>query len=155
MYLSQSKRQQDIADILTAQGYHVSKGAVQRTLKSHAKRLKELRDKQDWAQTLIEATNKTPRLDIADAGLQIAALEIVKEIEEADLGGIGAERLVTLLTRVARAMGLTANVELNFEKGRKQGWLDAEKKLNEKAVVLGISDEAMSAIRAEVFGLKT
>ena len=43
MYINQGKRQQDIADKLTAEGYEVSKGGVNRTIRSHAKRLQELR----------------------------------------------------------------------------------------------------------------
>ncbi len=154
MYISQGKRQQDIADALTSQGYHVSRAAVQRTLKSHARRLKELKDKQDWAETLIAATNKTPRLDIADAGLQIAAMKLLEEVDGVDFADIDGEKKILLLTRVSRAIGLAANVELNFERGRKQGLLDAEKKLEEKAAALGIPDEKMAVIRAEVFGLK-
>jgi len=154
MYICQGKRQQDISDALTAEGYHVSRAAVQRTLKSHARRLKELKDKQDWAETLIAATNKTPRLDIADAGLQIAAMKLLEEVDGVDFASMDGEKKILLLTRVSRAIGLAANVELNFERGRKQGLLDAEKKLDEKAAALGISDKAMAVIRAEVFGLK-
>jgi len=154
MYISQGKRQQDIADALTSQGYHVSRAAVQRTLKSHARRLKELKDKQDWAETLIAATNKTPRLDIADAGLQIAAMKLLEEVDGVDFAGMEGEKKILLLTRVSRAIGLAANVELNFERGRKQGLLDAEKKFEEKAAALGISDEAKAVIRAEILGLK-
>jgi len=154
MYINQGKRQQDIADELTAKGYKVSKGAVQRTLKSHARRLKELKEKQDWAETLIAATNKTPRLDIADAGLQIAAMKLLEEVDGVDFTDMDDEKKILLLTRVSRAIGLAANVELNFERGRKQGLLDAEKKLEEKAAALGIPDEKMAIIRAEVFNLK-
>ncbi len=154
MYINQGKRQQDIADALTTQGYHVSRAAVQRTLKSHARRLKELKEKQDWAETLIAATNKTPRLDIADAGLQIAAMKLLEEVDGVNFTDMDGEKKILLLTRVSRAIGLAANVELNFERGRKQGLLDAEKKLEEKAAALGIPDEKMAIIRAEVFNLK-
>jgi transcriptional regulator with XRE-family HTH domain len=153
MYINQGRKQQDIADELTAKGFRVSKGAVHRTIKNHAARLKELRDKQDWAQTLIAATNKTPRLDIADAGLQIAAMKLLEEVS-----GIGnfedmdTEKKISLLTKVSRAIGLAANVELNFERGRKQGILDAEKKLEETAGELGIDDK-MAIIRAKLLGL--
>jgi len=153
MYVSMGKRQQDIADELTAKGYQVSKGAVNRTLKTHAKRISELRSKQEWAETLIAATDKTPRLGIAGAALQIASVKLLEEIDGLDLGGIGPEKALTLLTRVSRAIGLAANVELNFERGRKQGLLDAEKKLEEVAEQLGIKDK-MAFIRTELLGLK-
>jgi len=156
MYVNQGKRQADIAAELSAQGFQVSKGAVQRTLKNHAKYLKELREKRDWAETLIAATNKTPRLDIADAGLQIAAMKLLEEVSEIEsFGEMDADKKIALLAKVSRAIGLAANVELNFERGRKQGLLDAEKKLGEKAAELGITDKAMAIIRAAVFGLKT
>jgi hypothetical protein len=155
MYINQGKRQQDIADALTAQGYQVSRGAVQRALKSHARRLRELKEKQDWAETLIAATNKTPRLDIADAGLQIAAMKLLEEVDGVDFKAIDDEKKILLLTRVSRAIGLAANVELNFERGRKQGLLDAGKKFNEKAGALNIPDEAKAFIMSEIFGLKT
>lgn len=152
MYINQGKRQQDIADALKAQGYQVSKGAVQRTLKTHAARLKELRSKQDWAQALIAATNKTPRLDIGDAALQIAAMKLLEEVDGVNVSELDAEKKIILLTKVTRAIGLAANVELNFERGRKQGLLDAEKKLEEAAGELGIDDK-MAVIKAKLLGL--
>jgi broad specificity phosphatase PhoE len=154
MYINQGKRQQDIADELTAQGYHVSRGAVQRTLKNHAVYLKEIKEKQEWAKTIVEATNKTPRLDIPNAALQMVVAKLLENLNDADFGGLDDEKKALLLTRVSRAIGLAANVELNFERGRKQGLLDAEKKIGEKAAELGISNDAMAYIRAEVFGLK-
>jgi len=156
MYINQGKRQKDIAEELTRQGFQVSKGGVGRTLKNHAKRLAELREKQQWAETLIAATNKTPRLSIADAGLQLAAtklLDDISEMELADIKDIDAEKKIALLTKVSRAIGLAANVELNFERGRKQGLLDAGDKLEKVQKKLGISDEKLAFIKAEVFGL--
>jgi hypothetical protein len=153
MYINQGKRQQDIADILTSQGYQVSKGAVQRTLRSHARRLRDLKEKQDWAETLIAATNKTPRLGIADAGLQIAAMKLLEEVDEVDFANMEDEKKILLLTRVSRAIGLAANVELNFERGRKQGLLDAEKRLEESAEELGLSEKALAVIKADLLGL--
>lgn len=153
MYINMGKRQQDIADELTAKGYQVSKGAVHRAIKNHAKRIKELRSKQDWAETLIAATNKTPRLDIAGAGLQIASMKLLEEVDGLDLGDIEPEKMLTLLTRVSRAIGLAANVELNFERGRKQGILDAEKKLEEASDELGITDK-IKTIKAQLLGLR-
>ena len=156
MYINQGKRQKDIAEELTKQGFKVSKGGVGRTLKNHAKRLAELREKQQWAETLIAATNKTPRLNIADAGLQIASMKLLEEISEIgieDLQEMDTEKKITLLTRVSRAIGLAANVELNFERGRKQGLLDAGDKLEKVQKKLGISDEKLAFIKAEVFGL--
>jgi predicted DNA-binding protein YlxM (UPF0122 family) len=132
MYINQGKRQQDIANELTAKGYQVSKGAVHRAIKNHTQQLKELKSKQDWAKVLTEATNKTPRLDIADAALQITAMKLLEEIssiENLDFEEMDTEKKITLLTRVSRAIGLAANVELNFERGRKQGLLEAEKKV--------------------------
>jgi hypothetical protein len=155
MYYQQGKRHKDIAEELTKKGYRVSKGAVQRALKSHSKQLRELKEKQDWAKVLTEATNKTPRLEIADAALQITAMKLLEEVSEIDnFKDMDADEKIVLLTKVTRAIGLASNVELNYERGRKAGWLEAEKKLDEKAAALGISDEAMSVIRAEVFGLK-
>jgi len=156
MYINQGKRQKDIAEELTRQGFQVSKGAVGRALKTHAARLKELRSKQEWAESLIAATNKTPRLSIADAGLQLAATKLLDEISEmelADIKDIDAEKKIALLTKVSRAIGLAANVELNFERGRKQGLLDAGDKLEKVQKKLGISDEKLAFIKAEVFGL--
>jgi hypothetical protein len=158
MYINEGKRQQDIADELTKKGYKVSKAAVHRTIKNHTQQLKELKNKQDWADTLIKATDKTPRLDIADAALQIAAMKLLEEVSDVEsfnFNEMDTEKKITLLTRVSRAIGLAANVELNFERGRKQGLLDAEKKLEKEAGPLGISDEKMAVIRAKVFGLNT
>lgn len=156
MYINQGMRQKDIAEELTRAGFHVSKGAVNRAIKTHAARLKELRAKQEWAESLIAATNKTPRLSIADAGLQIASMKLLEEISEIgidDIKEMDTDRKITLLTRVSRAIGLAANVELNFERGRKQGLLDAEEKLEKVQKKLGISDEKLAFIKAEVFGL--
>jgi hypothetical protein len=44
-------------------------------------------------------------------------------------------------------------VELNFERGRKQGLLEAEKKLEENAGPLGLSDKTMAILKADFFGL--
>jgi len=155
MYYQQGKRQKDIAEELTKRGYRVSKGAVQRTLKSHSKQLRELKEKQDWAKVLTEATNKTPRLEIADAALQITAMKLLEEVSAIDnFQTMDDDEKIVLLTKVTRAIGLASNVELNYERGRKAGWLEAEKNLEEKAAELGISDEKMAVIRSEVFNLK-
>jgi len=157
MYINQGKRQQDIAEELSKQGFQISKGGVNRVIKNHAKQLKDLKEKQNWAESLIAATNKTPRLSIADAGLQIASMKLLEDISEMgieDMQEIDTEKKIALLTKVSRAIGLAANVELNFERGRKQGLLDAGKKLEEVQKKLDISDEKMAYIRAEVFGLK-
>jgi len=155
MYINQGKRQQDIAKELTAEGFRVSKGAVGRTLKKHSVMLKEIKEKQEWAKTLIAATDKTPRLDIADAGLRIAAMKLVEEISNIDdFEEMEPGDKVALMTKVSRAIGLAANVELNYERGRKQGLLDAGEKLEEAAEELGIPKDKMARIRAEVFGLK-
>jgi len=156
MYYQQGKRQKEIADMLVARGYSISKGAVQRTIKSRTKQLKELKKKQDWAETLIAATNKTPRLSIADAGLQISAMKLLEDISEIgieDISEMPSEKKILLLTRVSRAIGLAANVELNFEKGRKQGIIEAQDKLEEAGKEIGISDETMNFLKAKVFGI--
>jgi len=155
MYVNMGMRQQDIADKLTKQGFEVSKGAVCRTLKSHNQTLKEIKEKQEWAKTLIAATEKTPRLDIADAGLQIAAMKLLEEVSDVEnFGKMEAGDKVALLTKVSRAIGLASNVELNFERGRKQGLLDAGKKLEEAAEEIGIPKEKLDYIRTKVIGLK-
>jgi len=154
MYVNKGMRQQDISKELKKEGFLISKGAVGRTIKNHTKTLKEIKEKQEWAKVLIAATDKTPRLDLADAGLRIAAMKLLEEIsdienfEEMEQGD-----KVALLTKVSRAIGLAANVELNYERGRKQGLFDAGKKLEAAATKLGISDEKMAYIKAEVFGL--
>jgi len=154
MYVNKGMRQQDIAEELTKQGFEVSKGAVSRTLKSHKETLKELKEKQDWAETLVAATEKTPRLVVADAGLQIAAMKLLEEVSDIEnFGEMDPGEKIALLTKVSRAIGLAANVELNFERGRKQGLLDADKKLEAVAEKLGIKDK-MAFIRAELIGLK-
>jgi len=154
MYVNLGMRQQDIADKLTKQGFEVSKGAVCRTLKSHRETLKDLKEKQAWAETLVAATEKTPRLDIADAGLQIVAMKLLEEVSNIEnFGEMEPGEKIVLLTKVTRAIGLASNVELNFERGRKQGLFDAGKKLEAEAKKLGISDEKMAFIKAEVFGL--
>jgi len=156
MYYSQGKRQKEIADYLVRKGYAVSKGSVQRTIKSHTKQLKELKKKQVWAEMLISATNNTPRLSVADAGLQIAATKLLEEISEIgveDFREMDTEKKVVLLTRVTRAIGLASNVELNFQRGRKQGIIDAGKKLEEAGKKAGLDDETMKIIFAEVTGI--
>ena len=155
MYINKGMRQQDIANELTKQGFQVSKGAVNRTIKSHTKTLKEIKEKQEWAKILIAATDKTPRLDIADAGLRIAAMKLLEEVSDIEnFGRMNEGDKVALLTKVSRAIGLAANVELNFERGRKQGLFDAGEKLEAAAAELGIPKEKMAYIRAEVLGLK-
>ena len=103
---------------------------------------------------MIAATDKTPRLDIAGAGLQIAAMKLLEEVDGTDLGDLEPEKMLTLLTRVSRAIGLAANVELNFERGRKQGLLDAGKKLEEAAKKAGLDDATMKTIYAQVVGIE-
>jgi hypothetical protein len=153
MYINKGMRQQDIAGELTRQGFQVSKGAVSRTIKSHTKTLKEIKEKQEWAKTLIAATDKTPWLDIADAGLRISAMKLLEEVSNIEnFGEMNEGDKVALLTKVSRAIGLAANVELNFERGRKQGLLDAGKKLEEAAETLGLSDRTKAFIKAELLG---
>jgi len=157
MYYQQGKRQKEIADYLASKGYFISKGSIQRTIKSRSKQLKELKKKQDWAETLIAATNKTPRLSIADAGLQIASMKLLEDISEIgieDISEMPTEKKILLLTRVSRAIGLAANVELNFEKGRKQGILESKDKFEAAGKELGISDEKMAFLKAKAFGLE-
>ena len=156
MYYQQGKRQKEIAEHLVKNGYAVSKGSVQRTIRSHAKQLRELKKKQDWAETLIAATNKTPRLSIADAGLQIAAMKLLEEISEIgveDLKEMETEKKVVLLTRVSRAIGLAANVELNFEKGRKQGILESQDRFEAAVKELNLPEDKLIYLKARAFGI--
>jgi hypothetical protein len=153
MYFTQGLRQQEIADNLAASGYEISKAAVGRAIKSYAKKLKEIKKTQEWADRLIAATNNTPRLSIADAGLQVAAMKLLEEIVEiTDFSKSKPEEKVILFTKVSRAIGLAANVEFNFERGRKQGIIESRKKVEAAVNKLGISSETRSAIMAE-FGL--
>jgi transcriptional regulator with XRE-family HTH domain len=158
LYFSQGMKQSEIADKLKEQGYQVSRGSVQRAIKSHSKRLKELKKNQDWAEALISATNKTPRLSIADAGLQIAAMKLLEEVSEIgteDFGEMNTEKKIALLAKVSRAIGLAANVELNFERGRKQGIIESKDKLETAGKELGIPDDKIAALKAQVFGIGT
>jgi hypothetical protein len=154
MYFSQGYRQNEIVDRLSAKGYYVSKSSVGRAIKSHSKRLRELKKNQDWAEALISATNNTARLDIADAGLQIAAMKLLEEVSQIDnFETMNPEEKVTLLTKVSRAIGLAANVELNFQRGRKQGIIESKDKFEAAGKELGIPDDKMDAIKAKVFGI--
>jgi hypothetical protein len=156
MYYSEGLRQQAIADKLAAQGYHISKAAVGRAIKSYAKRLREIKKKQDWAEALTAATKNTARLDVAGAGLQIAAAQLLEEVSNIDASDFEAmtmDEKITLLTRVTRAIGLASNVELNFERGRKQGIIESRKKIEVAAKELGVSDEVVAKIRARIIGL--
>lgn len=154
LYYSEKKRQKDIVEYLTSMGYRVSKGSVGRALKSHARRLKEIQKTQDWAKALIAATNNTPRLDIANAGLQIVAGKLAEELSNIEnFADLSADEKAVLLAKITRAIGLAANVELNFERGRKQGIIESRKKLEDAGKELGISDEKMSALKAKVFGI--
>ena len=156
MYYQGGYRQQEIADRLAAQGYHISKAAVGRTIKSHAKRLREIRKKQDWAEAVTAATKNTARLDIPGAGLQIAAAQLVEEvsnISDGDFATLTMEEKVTLLTKVTRAIGLASSVELNFERGRKQGIIESRKKIEAAGKELGIADDVINKIKARIIGL--
>jgi len=154
MYHSEGFRQKEIADRLSAQGYSVSKAAVTRALKSHSKRLRELKKNQDWAEALIAATNNTARLDIADAGLQIAAMKLLEEVSQIEnFKTMNPEEKVTLLTKVSRAIGLAANVELNFQRGRKQGIIESKEKLEKAGKELGIPEDKLNFLKAQVLGI--
>ena len=154
MYYSKGMRQQEITDWLVKQGFYVSKASVGRTIKSHGKRLKELKKNQDWAEALIAATNKTPRLGITDAALQIAAVKLLEEISDIqNFATATPEEKVVLLTKVSRAIGLAANVEFNFEKGRKQGIIECKDKLEAAGKEFDISNDKMNLLKARVFGL--
>ena len=154
MYFSQKKKQEEIVKHLRAQGYRVSKGSVGRAIKSHAKRLKEIEKTQNWAKALIAATNNTPRLDVANAGLQLVAGKLAEELSEIEnFSNLEADEKAVLLAKITRAIGLAANVELNFERGRKQGIFESKKKLEAVGKELGISDDKMNALKAKVFGI--
>jgi hypothetical protein len=155
MYHNWHMTQRDIAESLKDEGYNVSKSGVGRALRTHSESLEELKKAQVRAQALIEATNKTPRLDIINAGLQIAATKLLDELSQLeDFSDIAdSESILKSLTRVSRAIGLAANVELNFERGRKAGLFEAEKKFDEVAKKAGINPDILEKIKREVFGL--
>jgi arginine repressor len=156
MYYTQGLRQQEIANRLAAQGYQISKASVGRAIKSYAKRLRDVKKKQDWAEALTAETKNTARLDVAGAGLQIAAAQLLEEvsnIETSDFEAMTMEEKITLLTKVTRAIGLASSVELNFERGRKQGIIESRNKIEAAAKELGVSDEVVAKIRAKIIGL--
>ena len=154
MYYSKGMRQQEITEYLIKQGFRISKASVGRTIKSHSIRLKELKKNQDWAQALIAATNNTARLDIADAGLQIAAMKLLEEVSQIEnFADAAPEDKVVLLTKVSRAIAAAANVELNFQRGRKQGIIESKNKLEEAGKELGLSVEKMNHLKARILGL--
>jgi len=154
MYYSEGFRQQEIADRLSAKGYQISKAAVGRAIKSHSKRLKELKKNQDWAQALIAATNNTPRLDIADAGLQIVAMKLLEEIsQEGNFATMTSDEKAVLLTKVTRAIAVSSNVTLNFKKGRQQGIIESKDKLEEACKEIDIPEEKKNYLKAKILGL--
>jgi len=158
MYYGQGLRQKEIADRLSAKGYQISKAAVGRAIKSRAKRLRDIQRRNDWAKALTAATDNTARLDIAGAGLQIAVAQLLEEVSnigDGDFEAMNMEEKVTLLTKVTRAIGLASSVELNFEKGRKQGVIESRKKVEAAAKELGVSDEVIGKIKERIMGLRS
>jgi len=154
MYHSKGMRQQEITDYLIKRGFYISKASVGRVIKSHSKRLKELKKNQDWAQALIAATNNTPRLDIADAGLQIVAMKLLEEIsQEEDFATMTPEKKAVLLTKVTRAIAISSNATVNFNKGRQQGIIESKDRLEEAAKEIDIPEEKMNYLKAKILGL--
>jgi len=156
LYYSKGLRQQEITDYLVKQGFYISKASVGRAIKSHSKRLKELKKNQDWAQALIAATNNTPRLDIADAGLQIVSMKLLEEIsQEENFATLSSEKKALLLTKVTRAIAISSNATVNFNKGRQQGIIESKDKLEEAGKEIGIPEEKLNYLKAKILGIGT
>ncbi|MGQ3662065.1 phage protein Gp27 family protein [Citrobacter braakii] len=132
LYQRDKKTIKEIAAELKADGFDVSYGAVQRTIKSNEEIALQMRRAAEDTKLLLAEARDNPGTDLVEVGQQILAtklLEVIKSVD--DLHFEDAGDLVEALASLSRAQVNVGRLRLEFSTGVDAAKAAIENKLTE------------------------
>ncbi|MCG7551353.1 phage protein Gp27 family protein [Pseudoalteromonas sp. Of7M-16] len=118
MYAEDKMEIRAIETILKAEGYDVSKSAIQRSLKSYEEVAAQHRQVLDEAKLLMDTVKNTPNTDIFESVHSIMAgkmLGFAKSLDELDFSN--PEKFIASLADLSRAQVNIGRLRMEYEKG--------------------------------------
>ncbi len=147
--------QVQIADKLKDEGYDVSKSGVGRTLLTHSSQMKAYRDAAKESVEIIRELKGTPGLDIAEATVQIVQTKLLQEVKKFDnFEELKAGELLTAVGKNTLAQARIAKIQLDYEKGYRQGLFRAAEVLELEGKKAGLSAQTVALIKQKITGQK-
>jgi hypothetical protein len=153
LFQHEKKTAKQIAEILTREGYVVSKSGVARALRKKKLDMKRFEEAMESAKAIVQATEGRPGTDIGEATLQLTLTKLLDELRcIEDFRDMDSEQVVLAVARVSRSIAAVSRLKLDYEKGYKAGLFRAVKEL-EGAKLPGVDGKIMDEIKTRIMGL--
>lgn len=157
MFYKQNLSQREIADMLKAEGYDVSKSGVGRALVDYAGQMKAYKEAAMEAANMVKELKSESGLDLAETTsqlLQVKLLSAVKDVDVEELDEMKLNDLFSAIHKNTLSQVQIARVKLEYERGYKKGLFAAAEVIETEGKKAGISDANMELIKAKILGLK-
>ena len=147
-----------ITEILTDEGYLVSRSGVARAIRKKKLDMKKFDQALEGARAIVKATEGHPGTDIGEAALQLTLTKLLDELKAIeDFRDMDNEQVVLAVARVSRSLAAVSRLKLDYERGYKAGLFkmrnaaadEAEKAARRR----GVSEEVAAEIRGKILGL--
>jgi hypothetical protein len=147
LFQHEKKTAKQIADILTEEGYLVSKSGVARALRRKKLDMRRFEEAMESAKAIVKATEGRPGTDIGEATLQLTLTKLLDELRcIEDFRDMDSEQVVLAVARISRSIAAVSRLKLDYERGYKAGLFRALRELeNRKAP--GTPEEIAKVLR--------
>jgi hypothetical protein len=147
-----------IAEILTDEGYQVSRSGVARAIRKRKLDMKRFDEALESAQAIVKATEGRPGTDIGEAALQLTLTKLLDELKATeDFRDMDNEQVILATSRISRSLAAVSRLKLDYERGYKAGLFKmrdaAAEEAGKEAKRLGMSDEDAAAICNKILRL--
>jgi hypothetical protein len=111
-----------ITEILTDEGYLVSRSGVARAIRKKKLDMKKFDQALESARAIVKATEGHPGTDIGEAALQLTLTKLLDELKAVeDFRDMDNEQVVLAVARVSRSLAAVSRLKLDYERGYKAG----------------------------------
>jgi hypothetical protein len=147
-----------ITDILTDEGYMVSRSGVARAIRKKKLDMKKFDEALESAQAIVKATEGRPGTDIGEAALQLTLTKLLEELKAMeDFRDMDNEQVILATSRISRSLAAVSRLKLDYERGYRAGLFkmrgEAAGEAEKEAKRLGLSDGDAAVIRDKILGL--
>ncbi|MFV0262034.1 MAG: phage protein Gp27 family protein [Kluyvera sp.] len=143
LYQRDKMTMREITDTLKGEGFDVSFGAVQRTIKSNEDIALQMRRATEDTKLLLTEARNNPGTDLVEVGQQILAtklLDVIKSVDDLQFDKAGD--LVEALASLSRAQVNVGRLRLEFSSG-----VDAAKSAIEQKLTELLADDYPDLLR--------
>jgi hypothetical protein len=147
-----------IAEILTDEGYQVSRSGVARAIRKKKLDMKKFDEALESAQAIVKATEGRPGTDIGEAALQLTLTKLLDELKAIeDFRDMDNEQVILATSRISRSLAAVSRLKLDYERGYRAGLFkmrdEAAGEAEKEARRLGMSDRDAAVIRDKILRL--